>query len=136
MLFSFVHFSPSQSPPAGNESHQEKVSRFSRFQGFKVSKFRRLIMNEGATCEAPRVPKVLPHKKNYEITKLQNYEIAKLQNYKFPLKCSHPAAASRRAFPSAPINRIPADCVVRPIRVTRTPSTSEGIAAADVNSNS
>src|SRR5260370_42306042 len=54
----------------------------------------------------------------------------------YALKCSHPPGLSGRAFPSFSLSRIGAALVVRPIRVTRTPATTDGTVAADVNSSS
>src|SRR5208337_2116110 len=116
ILFAWTYSSPRLSPPAGNQSH---LLAWSAGEQKKLEPQRA----QGSTEEA--CARGHP-----------NYKLKKLQNYEIPLKCSHPPASSRRAFPSAPISRIPADCVVRPIRVTRTPAISDGTGAADVKSNS
>jgi len=130
MLFAWVYSSPPLSPSAGNESHllaliwESQELEPQGAQGF----------TGGATKEGfPCVSLCLSVSSVVKNLSSQPGEL-KLQNY-VP-KCSHPPALSDRRFPSAPISRIPADFVVRPIRVTRTPATTEGTAAADVNSSS
>src|ERR1700674_4247454 len=132
MLFAWVYSSPPLSPSAGNESHllaliwESKEFEQQRSQGFAEEQRKRVFPVFLCVSSVSSVVKNLSS---------QPVEL-KLPNYKFPPKCSHPPALSGRRFPSAPISRIPADFVVRPIRVTRTPATTEGTAAADVNSSS
>jgi hypothetical protein len=131
MLFAWVYSSPPLSPSAGNESYllaliwESKELEPQRAQGFTEEQRKRVF--PVFLC----VSSVSSVVKNLEVL-----GELKLPNYEFPPKCSHPPALSGRRFPSAPISRIPADCVVRPIRVTRTPATTGGTAAADVNSSS
>lgn len=137
MLFAWVYSSPPLSPSAGNESHllaliwESKELEPQRSQGFAEEQRKRVFPVFLCVSSVSSVVKNLSSQP-VEL-KLQNYQ---LPNYKFAPKCSHPPALSGRRFPSAPISRIPADFVVRPIRVTRTPATTEGTAAADVNSSS
>jgi hypothetical protein len=132
MLFAWVYSSPPLSPSAGNESHllaliwESKELEPQRAQGFAEEQRTRVFPVFLCVSSVSSVVKNLIS---------QPVEL-KLPNYKFAPKCSHPPALSGRAFPSAPISRIPAVRVVRPIRVTRTPATTEGTAAADVNSSS
>lgn len=132
MLFAWVYSSPPLSPSAGNESHllaliwESKELEPQRSQGFAEEQRKRVFPVFLCVSSVSSVVKNL----------ISQPGELKLPNYKFAPKCSHPPALSGRAFPSAPISRIPTDFVVRPIRVTRTPATTEGTAAADVNSSS